>query len=325
MRIVLHKIVAVTAVACCAVFFPETARGEGFCKWTDSDGIVHYAEECPEAVNSTVVETRDEQAGIGTEIDPGISRLMTPGSDRRQDISGESRRYRSLPLEELGPLPPHAESEYLKTREPNFSVTTPELTGRLVLFLESLDSVPEGAWVEAAFPDPADISRFNRVGESVGPGQKFMLVSPTSPDLKCWNYIVEVSIYSDPGKSERIGVHRQVIQSRVDLALARSSDDALQGVTRGFCSAKSQKDLSRMSVGELEALCLKEREKLLAPEREYLISQCSKRKDWSVERCERYYADHGDARRIDRFWLRPELYMNIPECAAAREAREKKR
>lgn len=325
MRIVLHKIVVIMVVVSCAVFFPEPASGEGYCKWTDGDGIVHYAEECPDTVDSTVVETRDEQSGIGTEIDPGGRRPGSPGSGRYEAISIEPRHYRSLPLDKLGPLPPHVESEYLKTHEPNFAVTTPELTGRLVLFLEALDTVPEGAWVEAAFPDPADIGRVDRVGKSVGPGQKFMLESPPSKDLKCWNYTVDVSVYSDPGKSERIGVHRQVIQSRVDLALARSSEDALQGVTRGFCSAKSQKDFGRMSVEELEALCLQEREKLLAPEREYLIRKCSGRKDWTVERCERYYADHGDARRIDRYSLRPELYMNIPECAAAKEAREKKR
>ena len=96
--------VRAVVVAGCALFFSESARGEGYCKWTDSDGIVHYAEECPEAVDASVVETRDEQAGIGTEVDPGITRSASPGLHRYENVSGDSRRYRSLTLDQLGPF-----------------------------------------------------------------------------------------------------------------------------------------------------------------------------------------------------------------------------
>jgi hypothetical protein len=90
-----------------------------------------------------------------------------------------------------------------------------------------------------------------------------------------------------------------------------------------YPTPQDTRDLSQMSVEELDALCEKEREKRLAPEREQLIKQCVT--DWrsSQEYCEGYYADHGDVIRIDEDHVRPALYMDLPECVAAWDARMK--
>jgi hypothetical protein len=79
-----------------------------------------------------------------------------------------------------------------------------------------------------------------------------------------------------------------------------------------------------MSAEELEVMCEKEREKRLAPEREQAIQNCKTNKRNSQGYCERYYSDYGDVQRIvgtDR--MRPALYMDLPECVAAWEARRK--
>jgi len=84
---------------------------------------------------------------------------------------------------------------------------------------------------------------------------------------------------------------------------------------------QDSRDMSQMSVEELDALCEKEREKRLAPEREQLIQNCVTNRRSSQEYCERYYSDYGAPQRIDEQYVRPALYMDLPECVAAWEAR----
>ena len=85
-------------------------------------------------------------------------------------------------------------------------------------------------------------------------------------------------------------------------------------------------DLSQMSAQELDALCEKEREKRLAPERERSIEDCITNQRSSREYCETYYSDYGAAHPIfgadgQQVGMRPALYMDLPECIAAWEAR----
>jgi hypothetical protein len=79
-----------------------------------------------------------------------------------------------------------------------------------------------------------------------------------------------------------------------------------------------------MSAEQLDVMCEEEREKRLAPEREQLIQDCITNRRMSLEYCERYYSDYGAAvRNSETGFVRPALYMDLPECVAAWEARRK--
>lgn len=85
-------------------------------------------------------------------------------------------------------------------------------------------------------------------------------------------------------------------------------------------------DLSQMSAQQLEVMCEKEREKRLAPEREQLIKDCVENWRSSQAYCENYYSDYGAAHPIigkdgQTVGMRPALYMDLPECVAAWEAK----
>lgn len=88
-------------------------------------------------------------------------------------------------------------------------------------------------------------------------------------------------------------------------------------------SHQDSKDFSKMSADQLDALCEEEREKRLAPEREQLIKICVRDMGGSQEHCENYYSDYGAAIRNDGTGLiQRALYVDLPECVAAWEARQ---
>lgn len=87
---------------------------------------------------------------------------------------------------------------------------------------------------------------------------------------------------------------------------------------------QGSKDFSKMSADQLDVLCEEEREKRLAPEREQLIKTCVQDTRSSQEHCENYYSDYGDAiRNEDTGLIQRALYVDLPECIAAWEARHK--
>jgi len=88
-------------------------------------------------------------------------------------------------------------------------------------------------------------------------------------------------------------------------------------------SHQDSKDFSKMSADQLDVLCEEEREKRLAPEREQLIKICVGDTRSSQEHCENYYSDYGAAIRNDGTGLiQRALYIDLPECIAAWEARQ---
>lgn len=108
------------------------------------------------------------------------------------------------------------------------------------------------------------------------------------------------------------------------LRPTRKSQSSESGIDAGVIENsrfQDSEDFSQMSADELDELCEKEREKRLAPEREQLIKDCVE--DWrsSQEYCENYYSDYGAAVRLDTGYVRPALYMDLPECVAAWEAK----
>ena len=276
MRVIPYKSITIPAVVFLALAAPGPAFGGEYCKWMDENGVVHYAEKCPDDVKSAIVPTQDERAESQIRAAEEHTKSLLSKPSQFGKYTGQSQRYRSLPKKKLGPLPPNNVSGFLKTKGANYVLNNKTLQGNFVLFLEARENVPEGAWVEAAFPNPSDIDKFDLVGKSVGPNQKFALESPPTRNLKCWNYLIQVGVFSNSSKKELIGIHRQVIQSHVNLDLVKDSDDLVLGVTTGLCVRKDRKDFSRMSVEGLEALCEKELEKRLAPQRERLIQNCMK-------------------------------------------------
>jgi hypothetical protein len=315
-----------SALACFVIVLAmmDTVSGD-LCKWADENGTVHYAESCPDDVNSITVEIQPPP----TQIQVAEAKKRSADSqkllgERKSSRHSSSEKGRSLPLAELGPLPDNTVSTYLETTGTGINLGT-DGKGQFDLFLKARKSMPNGAYLEAHFPDPGYAGQKQVVEKkSVKKGDRIMLLSDKSSNFKCWNYRVEVLVYADDSKTELLDVHQQTIQSRFDNDLVEGDlVDFTVGMSKGgICPSGDKRSKKKMSLGQLDTLCEEEREKRLKPERDKLISDCIKRGDKQEEWCENYYADWGDAKRIDTVSMRPALYYNLPECIAAKEARE---
>lgn len=58
MRIILQYLVAISVATAIALIACEATFGGNYCKWTDENGVVHYAEKCPEHTETEQVETQ---------------------------------------------------------------------------------------------------------------------------------------------------------------------------------------------------------------------------------------------------------------------------
>ena len=301
------------------------------CKWVDEDGVTHYAAECPEGVDSRQVELEppppSRQDGKQA-ANPEAARQDKPDP---AEHGARPASYRSLPREQLGPLPDNAESTYLITTYTGLDFELEKLSAKFTLTLKAREQLPEGALLEAQFPDPANPAHKQAVSKTLKRARsEIILNSPPFGGLKCWNYEVEVYVYRDDSRAEPLDIHRQTIQSVMDFDLVPKKDGShqlLEALVEGVgkCPSEHAQDLPRMSVKQLETLCEQERQKLLAPERAALISRCIASGEHDADWCKRYHADHGDAVRIDPVRVIPALYMNLPECIAAQKAREREK
>jgi len=78
------------------------------------------------------------------------------------------------------------------------------------------------------------------------------------------------------------------------------------------------------SADELRSLCDAEREKLIAPLRQQTIEECASQNRNTLEYCQQYYSDYGNAIRTpDGF--RQRLFHDIPECLASYGAEAQER
>jgi hypothetical protein len=308
------------------IFFLLTCAilGADICKWVDDQGVTHYAERCPEEVESEPVEIQPPPTEAQQEAARQRSEALLQSrqaTTRSRDSS--SRQFRSLPADRLGPLPENTTSKYLRTTGTGLRYGKNN-RGRFTLMLETLDGLASGAYLEVHFPDPSNPARENIVGKVVETENGEMwFESPESDQFRCWNYEILVNVYRDSTKADLLDTHSQFVQSVYDLTLFEDDRPYLLQMVEGpKCPSGRKENLSRMSVEQLEALCEQEREKRLKPERERLIKQCIEKMGRSKEYCTTFYADHGDEVRINRFQVRPALYYDLPECVAAREARD---
>jgi hypothetical protein len=297
----------------------------GICKWVDESGVTHYAEKCPEGIDAQSVKIPPPPADEDVEAARARSETLLQESRSRAGTATLSSGFRSQPLERLGQLPVNQLSLYLETRGADLAYDLENFSGQFILALRARDNLPRGSWLEVLFPHPANPDHKNVASKELRmAGATLRFRSPMSRDLKCWNYEIEVLIWRDRSKSDLLGTHRQVIQSRADLSLVRNSSEMLSAVGKygGFCPSEHHTDMAGMNVRQLEELCEQEREKRLKPERERLVRQCIERGDKSKRWCQKFYEDWGSAVRTGPATVGPALYYDLPECVAANEARE---
>lgn len=297
----------------------------GICKWVDENGVTHYAERCPEEAEAREVEIAPPPSA--QQVEEARQRAQALSRRTASDSGGNATPadFKSLPAAQLGPVPLNTTSLYLETTGTGTLMDLASHSARFTLSLKARDNLPGGAWLETHFPDPANPARTDTVSRPAPNTRATMrFESPPSHDFKCWNYEVVTHVYSDRSATDLLDTHRQLIQSRLDMSLAVDDEEWLKVLAgRGsMCPSRHQQAMKKMSVEQLERLCEEAREKILKPEREKLIEQCIKAGRKQPEYCRNYYADWGDAMRLDPGTVRPALYYDIPECIAAKKARQ---
>lgn len=297
-----------------------------FCKWVDEQGVTHYAEKCPKSVDAKPVKIQPPPSEQQVEAARMRSEALLREKTSRPAPAMKQEQFRSMPLEQLGPLPENTTSIYLRTIGAELNFNTKKLTGQFYLRLKAREGLPRGALLEAHFPNPANLAREDIVSK-VLPLEKaaVRMLSPQSDGFKCWNYEVEVLVYNDKSKSKLLDTHTQTIQSRADLSQVVDALGLMEAILGKKCPSIRQDAMKGMSVEQLEELCEREREKHIKPMREERIERCKADGSKSDEHCETYWSDFGDAVRINPRQVRPALFYDLPECIAAKQARKEGR
>jgi len=284
------------------------------CRWVDENGTVHYAETCPEGVNSRTVEL--QAPPTGAQVEAAEQRAAVADQRLRTREPEKSRPGESLSLHELGPLPDNASSRYLTTLSTGVNTNTREMNAQFVLRLQANRDLPVGAYVEVHFPDPAGRGNQDVTGMALEkPRADMLFLSPGSKGFRCMNYEVEVLVFGDESKTALLGTHRQTIQSRLDMSAVRSRTDLVTGMTGGFCPD----DLTGKSAAELEAMCEAARGQRLKPLRDQEIARCIEEQGRDRAYCEQYFSTFGDA-EVRGYRVIPRMFDDLPECVAARQA-----
>ena len=297
-----------------AVLVLTNARAQ-ICKWVDENGVAHYAQTCPEGVEVERVEISEPPQTSVAE-----SYKAAPYTGRDPDTNA-----RSLSLEKLGSRLENTKSRYLQTTSAMVRPDVSSLGGQFIVRLNATSRLQPGNLVEARFPDPANPGEAtfeSRLYEGYSP--IIRIASRPAKGFKCWNYHVVFSIFSDETKTTLLGTHEQLVPSRFDLSDVRNEKQFAKATSGGSNCPRPRrpKHISKpMSPEQLDAECERARERLLKPEREALIKRCESQRDKDPGWCEAYYQSYGDAKRHGDI-MQPPKYWNIPECAAAREARK---
>jgi len=200
------------------------------------------------------------------------------------------------------------------------NMDTATLTGQFSIHLKTGPRLPEDAYIEVHFPNPANPANTDVVVEGIETGKSgLMFLSSKSKAFKCWNYEVTVYVYRDNSMSKLLGSHHQVIQSRFDLDKVKTRKELARALFEGNCPTTNED--KPKTVKQWEALCEREREKRIAPLRKAQIKKCiteKKDKRW----CETYWSSYGDSRRVGTYLRSPRLFDDLPECIQARKVRE---
>ncbi|MEE9521615.1 MAG: DUF4124 domain-containing protein [candidate division NC10 bacterium] len=214
--------------------FAVAAFGEIY-KWTDEEGKIHYSDIPPQQNKAQEIEIRptpSQPKPKSTLEQVEESKRLQPTPPHKQPPMG-----RSLALKDLGPLPEAISSTYLETKSAGIVVKSwKKRTAMYSILLSAKPSLPFGAYLEAQFDNPEDPDASLVVGKARQGGQQIIsIISPEFKGLKCWNYQAVIYVYRGRSKSQRLGIHRQTIQSRVNLEKVKSANDILEAGQRGNC------------------------------------------------------------------------------------------
>lgn len=212
---------------------PFVAAGAIY-KWIDQDGQTHYSDKPQSEITTETIEISPSPPWTTPELpreQPGASKPSEPSSRHQRAPAA-----RSLPLGALGGLPKNLSSQFLETVSTGVAFNFENRTATYSISLKAKPSLPFGAYLELHFENPGEPDRHLIVGENWrgGPDDIFV-ISPEFRGIRCWNYEVTVYIYPDESKSHRLGVHRQTIQSRVNLDRVESLGDLLDAMRYGRC------------------------------------------------------------------------------------------
>lgn len=321
-------------VICCLVgatlFISQKDASADICKWVDEHGVTHYAENCPENIEVERIEIRPPPSEEQVIAAKERLEAMRKGRLVHEASSGKRIKFRSQSLAELGPLPVNESSEHLITKGTGITFNARRKDGQFNLSLEPR-GLPGGTVLETQFPDPADPTRKIAVEEILHEDEtEKLVISPSLPGFKCWNYEVEVFIYSDDTKSELLGNHYQTIQSRVDLRSVKDNMDLISAMQGSNCPSR-ERDASASNSSldfkcptayrvkktkKMAIECDQARRKIIEPMRDMEIEKCINNGKKSPEQCKRYYENFLELNTPPSsgvvFGLRP--YDDLPEC-----------
>ncbi|RMH17565.1 MAG: DUF4124 domain-containing protein [Gammaproteobacteria bacterium] len=156
-------------------------------------------------------------------------------------LSHVSRKHidnSSLSFRELGPFPPNTSSKYLETIGSGYLIKADRMAFSFSISLKARRGLPYGAYLEARFDNPDEPDKPFVVGISRrGAQRKMTIMSPEFRNLRCRNYQVLISVYRGKSKSDLLGKHRQMIQSRINVDRIKKAEDYLiAGIKGGNCS-----------------------------------------------------------------------------------------
>jgi hypothetical protein len=204
-------------------------------KWVDEEGRVHFSDQPTDRHKTKEVDIEPSLSPEQVEEARGIAE-KSQQRWRDQQEQQQPSTYRSLPLTELGPLPENESSEYIETMSTLINFNTQKLVARFSIMLKAKQRLPHGAYLEAHYPDPANLINPVIVGKvRRGAASEVLILSPELQGLKCWNYEVVVYIYRGSSKSKLLGTHSQFIQSRVNLDKVKDGMELVMAMEKGNC------------------------------------------------------------------------------------------
>jgi len=109
------------------------------------------------------------------------------------------------------------------------SVLREKLTAQYHIWLKPRNRVAKSAYLEVEFENPLDPKHPIRVGKALRGAREAHLESPPMKGISCRNYLVTVRLFTNRskarGNARPLGVHRQAVQSRVDLERVNSASE----------------------------------------------------------------------------------------------------
>lgn len=131
----------------------------------------------------------------------------------------------------LGSSPEVAFPDYLTLDGADFSFgfEAGEAQGMYVITLSAGRKLPDGAFIEIGFENPADARAPMRVTRALSPkAGSFRLESPWAGGFVCRPYRLAMAVYQDESRERMLGVLRIVVVSRVDASKVGSAEELLQ-------------------------------------------------------------------------------------------------